>query len=126
MAHRRFRIAWLCNLALLALGLAVVPLTGPRADSPAPGEAWKSSPFHGVENGATGQRIPCLCRFKGEDYRLGASVCMSTHLGTVVARCDLSLNNTTWVPTDQPCQISRVPGPVDVAFGTALSQRTSK
>lgn len=32
---------------------------------------------------------------------------MSTHLGVVMTRCDLMLNNTSWVPTDTPCTISR-------------------
>jgi hypothetical protein len=76
------------------------------AQSAPPGEAWKSSPHHGVLNGATGKPIPCVCRFKGQDFRLGAAVCMNTHVGTVIARCDLMLNNTSWVPTDEPCVVS--------------------
>jgi hypothetical protein len=92
------------------------------AETAAPGEAWRTSPYHGVTNPATGQRIPCLCRFKGEDYRLGASVCMNTHVGTVIARCDLELNNTTWKPTDQPCVVSRAPdGRHDLRSIAALS-----
>jgi hypothetical protein len=81
-----------------------------QAETAAPGEAWRTSPFHGVTNEATGKKIPCVCRFRGEDYRLGASVCMSTHVGTVIVRCDLELNNTTWQPTDQPCVTSALPG----------------
>jgi hypothetical protein len=77
-----------------------------RADTPAPGEAWRSSPFHGVPNAATGRNIPCFCVYRGKEYRLGDAVCMHTHLGTVVTRCDLSLNNTTWAPTPEPCTIS--------------------
>lgn len=80
-------------------------------DTPAPGEAWKSSPFHGAIDGATGKAIPCVCRFKGLEFKLGAAVCMSTHVGTVIARCDLLYNNTTWVPTGEPCTISRAPAP---------------
>lgn len=79
-------------------------------DTPAPGEAWKSSPFHGAIDGS-GKTIPCLCRFKGENFRLGAAVCMSTHVGTVIAKCDLLYNNTTWVPTSEPCTVSRAPLP---------------
>jgi len=30
-------------------------------------------------------------------------VCMSTHLGVQMARCDLVLNNTSWVPIGVPC-----------------------
>ncbi len=77
-----------------------------QTSAPAPGEAWKSSPFHGVTNEATGKSIPCICRFQNRDFRLGESVCMPTHLGVVIAKCDLQLNNTTWAPTDQPCTLS--------------------
>jgi hypothetical protein len=97
-------------LTLLLLAVATAITTGVRADDAPPGEAWKSSPFHGTINGATGKAIPCFCRFQGRDFRLGASVCMQTHLGVVIAKCDLLLNNTTWAPTDQPCTLSwRIP-----------------
>lgn len=70
-------------------------------------DAWRTSPFHKQIDGATGKPIPCVCRFRGEGYRLGATVCMQTHMGVVIARCDLLLNNTTWAPTDQPCTTSQ-------------------
>lgn len=37
---------------------------------------------------------------------------MSTHQGVVLTRCDLLLNNTSWVPTATACTISQAP-----AFG---------
>jgi hypothetical protein len=81
--------------------------------APAPGAAappaWPSSPFHGVIDGATGLPIPCLCRYQGIVYRLGDTVCMNTHLGRQLTRCDLFLNNTSWVPTGVPCTTSRLP-----------------
>lgn len=55
-----------------------------------------------------GRVIPCRCRFAGRDYRLGEAVCMNTHLGTVIARCDLMLNNTSWIPTETPCEVSQL------------------
>jgi hypothetical protein len=76
-----------------------------------PPAAWPTSPFHGVISGATGEPIPCLCRFGGEAYRLGDTVCMHTHLGVQLARCDLLLNNTSWVPIGVPCTMSRLPLP---------------
>jgi len=88
-------------------GLLVAALLAARAiaqGSPPP--AWPSSPFHGVISGATGEPIPCRCRFQGSAFALGAEVCMRTHLGVQLARCDLFLNNTTWVPTGVPCTIS--------------------
>ncbi len=99
----------------IALLLAVLSTAGQlstsgHAETPAPGEAWRSSPFHGVPNAATGRNIPCVCVFRGKEYRLGDAVCMTTHVGTVVTRCDLNLNNTTWAPTNEPCTVSmRVP-----------------
>lgn len=77
----------------------------------APPPAWPTSPFHGVISGATGEPIPCRCRYRESDYRLGDTVCMSTHLGVQLARCDLFLNNTSWVPIGVPCTMSRRPAP---------------
>ena len=77
---------------------------GEAAGVPPP--AWPTSPFHGVISGATGEPIPCRCRHQGSAYRLGDTVCMSTHLGVQLARCDLVLNNTSWIPTGVPCTMS--------------------
>ena len=83
--------------------------TGSGAGSAAPPPpAWPTSPFHGVISGATGEPIPCRCRHQGSAYRLGDTVCMSTHLGVQLARCDLVLNNTSWIPTGVPCTMSRL------------------
>ena len=80
---------------------------GAAAGVPPP--AWPTSPFHGVISGATGEPIPCRCRFRDSDFRLGDTVCMNTHLGVQLARCDLLLNNTTWVPLGLPCTMSQLP-----------------
>lgn len=74
----------------------------PAAERP----AFPASPFHGVLDG-NGHTIPCRCRFQGLLYQLGDLVCMSTPEGTVLTRCDLLLNNTSWVPTHTPCTLSR-------------------
>ncbi|HXE69315.1 MAG TPA: hypothetical protein VN523_08145 [Hyphomicrobiaceae bacterium] len=34
---------------------------------------------------------------------------MNTHLGRQLTRCDLFLNNTSWVPTGVPCTTSALP-----------------
>ena len=78
----------------------------PAAPNAASEEAWRTSPFHGAINGATGQPIPCLCRFREKMFKLGERVCMQTPNGIVLARCDLMQNNTTWVPTTEHCTIS--------------------
>jgi len=80
------------------------PGSGAAPNVPPP--AWPTSPFHGVISGATGEPIPCRCRFKDSDYRLGDTVCMNTYLGVQLARCDLFLNNTSWIPTGVPCTMS--------------------
>jgi hypothetical protein len=69
-------------------------------------EAWRTSPYHGVPNAATGLPIPCRCRYQGRDVMLGTQVCMNMPNGTMLARCDLHLNNSTWVPLDIPCNLN--------------------
>jgi hypothetical protein len=59
-----------------------------------------------VIDGWTGLPIPCRCRYQGQTYRLGDTVCMNTHLGTVLTRCELFMNNTSWMPSREPCAIS--------------------
>jgi hypothetical protein len=107
----------LVAVAIAASALVLLPVDG-RAESPAvtlpattpaPGEAWRTSPFHRATSGATGLPIPCRCRFQEREYRLGEAVCMTTHVGTVIARCDLNQNITTWVPTTDACVVSMVP-----------------
>lgn len=100
----------LAVLALALFGTLAASIADDATGPPpaAPGEAWKSSPFHGAIDGS-GRLIPCICRFRGQEFRLGAAVCMNTHVGTVIARCDLLYNNTTWVPTSEPCTVSRAP-----------------
>src|SRR5262245_13379807 len=88
-------------LALTSSSSAVDPSPeGSAIGGPSP--SWPTSPFHGVISGATGEVIPCRCRFRGTAYRLGDTVCMTTHLGVQLARCDLLLNNTSWVPIGVP------------------------
>jgi len=56
-----------------------------------------------------GRVIPCRCRFQGREYRLGETVCMQTPVGTVLTRCDLFMNNTSWIPSSEPCTVSSAP-----------------
>jgi hypothetical protein len=111
--------AWLAPLALY--------LSGP-ASSQAPAAAdppnYLSSPYHGVLDG-DGRIIPCRCRFDGRDFRLGEAVCMKTYVGTVLARCDLLLNNTSWVPTSTPCELSAFAGPRTWAAANRRTVRVS-
>jgi hypothetical protein len=106
-----------CVRAVVLAAMVLVPMPPASAGEPAdqgtagsgPPPAWPTSPYHGAISGATGEPIPCRCRFRGNAYRLGDTVCMTTHLGVQLARCDLFLNNTSWVPTGVPCTMSLLP-----------------
>ena len=100
----------------LICSVSSVPfLSAARAEDAAPRRPnWPSSEYHGKIDG-NGNAIPCRCLFRGQSFKLGTTVCMSTHKGTVLAECDLVQNNTSWVPTDEPCTISSVKSPLDFA-----------
>jgi hypothetical protein len=102
-------------LAAAAWSLCALPgRAEPPSAAPPVVENWRTSPWHGVIDGA-GRVIPCRCRFQGVEYRLGERVCMQTPVGTVLARCDLLMNNTSWIPTSDPCTISLAPAPLTIA-----------
>ena len=110
MVRPQARLPYVAAIVVLtmATGAAIAAAQSPEPPWPAPDRpAWPSSPFHGMRDG-DGQIIPCRCRFQGQEYRLGEEVCMSTHTGIVLTRCDLLLNNTSWIPTGTPCTISRL------------------
>jgi hypothetical protein len=113
---RRGACVGLALLATLALtvtaraqqageGGSSTPPAGSSADEPLglPPPNYPTSPHRGVIDGWTGKPIPCRCRFAGKSFELGSIVCMSTHVGTVLTRCDLVGNNTSWMPSRQPC-----------------------
>ena len=108
-----FKLAPLFKLALITAAATSLTLQAPilaqDGKAPpagvAPQSEWRSSPFHGVIGG-DGNVIPCRCLFRGTAYKLGERVCMNTHLGTVIAECDLQQNNTSWIPTTEACTTS--------------------
>lgn len=112
------------GLALAATALVAeaeeVPrrMPWPSADQP----AYPTSPFHGMVNG-DGKIIPCRCRFQGHEFRVGEEVCMPTHLGVVMTRCDLLQNNTSWVPTGTACTISKAPETAGYSTLAARAER---
>jgi hypothetical protein len=104
---------WLTAFAIALMALAATAPTA-AAQSAAPGTTepaprglpppnFPTSPHRGVIDGWTGKPIPCRCRFEGKQLELGTIVCMSTHVGTVLTRCDIVGNNTSWVPSREPC-----------------------
>jgi hypothetical protein len=111
MPKPRLALAAVATAALLAVPFALRAGDGAEKGAPqgAPPPAWPTSPYHGVISGATGEPIPCRCRYRDSDFRLGDTVCMNTYRGVQLARCDLFLNNTSWVPIGIPCTMSHVP-----------------
>jgi len=105
MTNRQSGKMWRGAAAAMALSISLI---GPARGEDTPN--YLTSPYHGVTDG-NGNIIPCRCRFRGQQLRLGTMVCMDTHLGTVLARCDLMDNNTSWIPTRTPCVMSRLPEP---------------
>ena len=95
-------------IALAAMLTAVASVTARTA----PGQPAVPDPRitpGRVIDGWTGLPIPCRCRYRNQTYKLGDVVCMNTHVGTVLTRCELFLNNTSWVPTREPCTTSALP-----------------
>lgn len=106
---------WTAAAGLVLLAAAgIAPTAKAQKAAPAEGTAeepqglppanWPTSPHRGVIDGWTGKPIPCRCRFNGKAYQLGEIVCMRTHVGVVLTRCDIFGNNTSWVPSREPCQ----------------------
>jgi hypothetical protein len=108
--HRRWHITALTSGLFFGLisPVAVAAFAPAAAQTPAPRQPnWPSSEYHGKIDG-NGNPIPCRCLYRGQAHKLGTTVCMNTHIGTVLATCDLVQNNTSWVPTDEPCTVSRL------------------
>jgi hypothetical protein len=95
-------------LAVASFGLVLLAIAARVASA----EPVQSGPRHPritpgpVIDGWTGLPIPCRCLYQGNAYKPGEMVCMNTHLGTVMTRCEMFMNNTAWMPTSEPCLIS--------------------
>jgi hypothetical protein len=57
----------------------------------------------------------CQCRFSGQSYDQGATVCMRGK----VARCGMYLNNSSWKVVAETCPQAHAPKPRDVANSPA-------
>lgn len=109
--QRRIELAALVLLAISVRPLTAIAEEQPSGPAPAqvsepqglPPPNFPTSPHRGVIDGWTGKPIPCRCRFEGKQLELGTIVCMNTHVGPVLARCDIVGNNTSWMPSREPC-----------------------
>ncbi len=58
---------------------------------------------------ASAAEITCKCRSNGEFFVLGEHTCIKTSEGFRLARCDMVLNNTSWVVVGNSCPLSALP-----------------
>lgn len=98
-----------CVAALVAApapsaGDSLDPHTPPSPEIGAPSriEARPVMPVAGTRN--------CTCRFFGQDYKLGATVCLKGPDGPRLARCAMNLNNTSWKMLERACPSARLDG----------------
>ncbi|PVB63665.1 hypothetical protein DCO57_02475 [Labrenzia sp. 011] len=54
------------------------------------------------------QTVSCTCRYKGQDYSLGESICLNGSDGSRMATCSMVLNNTSWQFSNAPCPVTRL------------------
>jgi hypothetical protein len=60
----------------------------------------------------TAPDVPCTCRYKGQDYSIGDSICLGSGSSTRMATCSMVLNNTSWHMSQSPCpQAFLIPPP---------------
>ncbi|MCW2309197.1 hypothetical protein [Rhodobium gokarnense] len=59
---------------------------------------------------AAGPKVPCSCRYQGQSYQLGSTVCLKTPQGERMARCEMVLNNTSWHFLEKGCPLAVTPG----------------
>ncbi len=56
----------------------------------------------------------CQCRSNGEYFVLGEHTCIKTNEGYRLARCDMVLNNTSWVVVGYSCPMTSLPAADDL------------
>ena len=100
----RYATAAIAVMMCYGVSTNVAAQSAPQQTEP-PVPQGKLSPYHGVIGG-DGKVIPCRCLFRGTAYMLGDKVCMSTPQGTVITECGFQQNNTSWLPTSEPCTVS--------------------
>lgn len=53
-------------------------------------------------------KVDCTCRFSGNDFHIGDSICMRSPQGLRMAVCGMVQNNTSWQFTNTPCPSARL------------------
>lgn len=67
---------------------------------------WPAMTGSGAGNGAHAQEVSCTCRYKGQDYGIGESICLKGPGGMRMATCSMVLNNTSWKFSEGVCPVS--------------------
>lgn len=62
----------------------------------------------GFVSAANAQNVSCTCRYQGEDYGIGESICLKSSGGMKMATCSMVLNNTSWKFSNAPCPLSQL------------------
>jgi hypothetical protein len=60
---------------------------------------------------ALAQDVSCTCRYKGEKYGIGESICLKSPTGLRMATCEMVLNNTSWQISNAPCPLTQNQSP---------------
>jgi len=64
----------------------------------------------GSSSVALAQNVSCTCRYQGQDYGVGESICLKGSDGMRMATCAMVLNNTSWSFSNAPCPLSKRDG----------------
>jgi hypothetical protein len=70
---------------------------------------YSGSSFSGGTS-VSAQTVSCTCRYKGQDYGLGESICLKSPEGLRMATCAMVLNNTSWKFSSAPCPLTQWQG----------------
>jgi hypothetical protein len=83
------------QVALLAASLSVSAAEAPGSRGPVQHPSQSGNAY-----------INCTCRAQGQDYALGARVCLSTPSGYRMAECRMVQNVTSWTVGKESCFVS--------------------
>lgn len=72
----------------------------------------------GSGSAAWAQDVTCTCRYQGEKYGVGESICLKSPSGLRMATCEMVLNNTSWQISNAPCPLTQIQSPAIDKFTT--------
>jgi hypothetical protein len=57
---------------------------------------------------SSAQDVNCTCRYQGENFGIGESICLKGSDGLKMATCSMVLNNTSWQFSNAPCPLAQL------------------